>query len=102
MTADSRLRLAPEADIERTRSVSVLKIVVRDKRGESRSTSTRGVTEIVLIISSGPNDTGDKLASEALLLEELLLFLLAVVHLKKWKFFFRRSEDAVEDIDGSD
>lgn len=64
--------------------------------------STRGVTEIVLITSSDPNDTGDKLASEVGLLEELLDFLLAAVHLKKWKFFFRGLVDTVEDIDGSD
>ena len=64
--------------------------------------STRGVTEILLITSSGPSDTGDKLESEAGLLEELLPFLLAPFHLKKWKFFFRALEDAAEDIDVSD
>lgn len=99
---DSWLMLAPDTDIERTRSVSVLKIGVRDKRGEPRSMSTRGVTEILLITSSGPNDTGDKLESEAGLLEELLPFLLAAVHLKKWKFFFRALVDAVDDVDVSD
>ena len=74
-----------------------MKADARERRGGPRSISTRGVAEIVLIISSPAGEIGDMLASECVWLEpEALLFFRFPFHLKKLKFFFGRLEEAEE------